>query len=302
MAELEAGHYPFRPGAPHPVELMPQPLYCFFGHHKCASTWIHSILDQVVADTGHRLAYLYDAKLFDEDLPAYLEKNRFEFVSYVNADLRYTKDLENVRGFHVVRDPRDLLVSAYFSHKGTHPTHAWEELIPHREKLNQVDKQEGLLLEMDFNNDFLEQIATWDYDQPDILELKQEEFAPDPYRGFLQVFQHLGLLDDSHYNKQRWIPYLLRSSTNIANRLSSGAWPLRMKMGAIPGERLLGIVYDLALLAWRRTLELGPTADLATRGSGASNVWCDVQIYEAFAYAHYRASFSRTIPSMKIYR
>jgi len=223
---------------------MPQPLYCFFGHHKCASTWIHSILDQVVADTGHRLAYLYDAKLFDEDLPAYLEKNRFEFVSYVNADLRYTKDLENVRGFHVVRDPRDLLVSAYFSHKGTHPTHAWEELIPHREKLNQVDKQEGLLLEMDFNNDFLEQIATWDYDQPNILELKQEEFAPDPYRGFLQVFQHLGLLDDSHYNKQRWIPYLLRSSTNIANRLSSGAWPLRMKMGAIPGERLLGIVYD----------------------------------------------------------
>ena len=36
--------------------MSPRPLVAFYGHHKCASTWIHSVLDAVAADAGWRLA------------------------------------------------------------------------------------------------------------------------------------------------------------------------------------------------------------------------------------------------------
>ncbi len=45
----------------------PRPLLAFFGHHKCASTWTHSIVDWVCADAGWKLAYLYDEKPFGDD-------------------------------------------------------------------------------------------------------------------------------------------------------------------------------------------------------------------------------------------
>ncbi|MFT5155048.1 MAG: hypothetical protein ACI841_005058, partial [Planctomycetota bacterium] len=218
--------------------------YAFYGHHKCASTWVHSVIDQVVADTGHRVAYLYDSKNFDGDLRGHIDRERVEFLSYVNADIEHTKDLPAHKAFHMIRDPRDLIVSSYFSHKGSHPTHAWPELIPYREKLKTVPKDEGLMLELEFSSPFLNQISTWDYEQEHVLEFRQEDFTPDPYRAFLRAFEFIGLLDGEHYSKASWFPYLLQSATNIANRLSKGAFPLRFPMHGIPGERLLGIVYD----------------------------------------------------------
>jgi len=218
-------------------------LLCFFGHHKCASTWIHNVLDAVCADAGWRLSYLYAEELFGADLAGYVARSSTEFLSYVNADVRHVRGLGPLRGFHVVRDPRDLVVSSYFSHRGTHPTHAWPELAAHREKLRALGPEEGLLLEMDFSAPFLDQIASWDYGREDVLELKQEELTRDPYRSFLAVFEFLGVLDESHYGKARWPAYLARSGSNILHRWTRGVWP-RLPLRAIPGERLLGAVFD----------------------------------------------------------
>ena len=85
-----------------------RPLLAFFGHHKCASTWIHSIVDWVCADAGWKLAYLYDEKPFGLDLAGYVAREEIDFVSYVNADAKHV-NLRDFRGFHVVRDPRDLI-------------------------------------------------------------------------------------------------------------------------------------------------------------------------------------------------
>lgn len=219
------------------------PLLAFFGHHKCASTWIHNIVDAVCADAGWRCDYLYGEHLFGGDLAAHVARKKLDWISYVNADAKHVQRLPELRGFHVVRDPRDLVVSSYFSHRNSHPTHAWPELVPHREKLLKLDKREGLLLEIEFSGQFLAQMESWDYARSDVLELKQEAFTKDPYRGFLDVFRFLGVLDETHYNKQRWLPYLVRAALNITNR-KSALQPLRSPLDAIPGERLLGIVYD----------------------------------------------------------
>lgn len=220
------------------------PLLAFFGHHKCASTWIHNIVDAVCADAGWRCDYLYGEHLFKADLATHVATKRLDWISYVNADAKHLARLPAFRGFHIVRDPRDLVVSAYFSHRNSHPTHAWPELIPHRERLTKLDKREGLLAEIEFSGQFLAQMESWDYTRPEVLELKQESFTKDPYRGFLEVFRFLGVLDEAHYNKQRWLPYLVRSTLNITNRKFGALQPVRMPFDSIPGERLLGVVYD----------------------------------------------------------
>lgn len=219
-----------------------RPLLAFFGHHKCASTWIHSVIDAVAADAGWRIAYLATEPEFGHDLRGYVARERIDLVSYVNADQKHAATLPPHRGFHVVRDPRDAVVSAYFSHKGSHPTHAWPELIPYRERLNQVSKHDGLFLELAFSEQFLSKMSTWDYTQDHVLELKQETFTKDPYKGFLSVFDFLGVLDTAHYNKARWPGYLARATCNILNR-KYGMAP-RLPFDKVPGERLLGVVYD----------------------------------------------------------
>ena len=47
-------------------------LICYFGHHKCASTWIHAILRIIFQDSGSEYDIVYRAKDFDHDLNNYV--------------------------------------------------------------------------------------------------------------------------------------------------------------------------------------------------------------------------------------
>ena len=112
-------------------------------------------------------------------LTALVEEVDADLVAYTNATMDHVADLPFTRAFHVVRDPRDILVSAYFSHLKTHPTDNWPELGAHRAHLSTLSKEEGLFAEMDFSAGQFEDMYTWNYEQPDILELKLEELSPD---------------------------------------------------------------------------------------------------------------------------
>jgi len=242
----------------------------YFGHHKCASTWIHGILDWVCADAGWKLAYLYDEKPFGDDLAGYVEREHVDFVSYVNANAKCV-NLRDFRGFHVVRDPRDLVVSAYFSHRNSHPTTDWPELPAHREKLNRVSKAEGLFAEMEFNRSVLEEMFTWDYGQENVLELRQEQLTNDPYRGFLGVFGFLGVLDEDNFAKKRQLPYLMRAATNIWWRQHKLPW--RRAMDKIPAERLLGIVHNNRFSNFAGGRKKGQTDEQSHYRKGEAGDW-----------------------------
>lgn len=217
-------------------------LLAYFGHHKCASTWIHRILAEATRVMGLRHAYLHNPAQFGGDLAGYVARNRLDVISYVNADATQTSEVQIDKGFHVIRDPRDLLVSAYFSHLRSHPTEDWPELEPHRDRLQRAAKSDGLMLEFEFSSPVIDQIAGWDYEQPNVLELRQEDVTKAPYDHFLRIFDFLGLLDDADYTKGDRIRYDLRTAWNaIAARAPAvPTYPLRQ----LPGERLLGIVYE----------------------------------------------------------
>lgn len=185
-----------RSASPQPAEC--GPLIVYLGHHKCASSWVVSVL----REASYRLAWRFRVVHRPVDwqrhgfasLAEYVEAERPRVLAYTNADAADLAGLPAWRGIHVVRDPRDVWVSGYFSHLHTHPTLRWPELAAHRERLRAVPTPEGLRLELDFSSWVFEQMAAWDYRQPHVLELQMEMLAADPEDQFRRAFEFLGML------------------------------------------------------------------------------------------------------------
>ena len=115
-------------------------VLAFYGHHRCGSSWISALLEAACSKLGLRFRQVYDHRMFGDDLPGFVARESVDVLVYMNADWTHAKTLKQQRAFHVIRDPRDVLVSAYYSHRYSHPTDYWTELIEHRDVL------EGLTL------------------------------------------------------------------------------------------------------------------------------------------------------------
>jgi hypothetical protein len=181
-------------------------LRAFFGHHKCATGWINKILSEMCFHLGRRFLRVNQEKEFDhrESLAAYLQNSKTELVAYNNAKAEHVQQLPLHSGVHVVRDPRDILVSAYFSHLHSHQTKHWPELIPHRERLQELSEEEGLFCEMDFSHQQFEDMLKWNYAQENVLELKMEELTQAPVQGFREIMEFLGWLAAPKGDVERW--------------------------------------------------------------------------------------------------
>ena len=179
-------------------------LLAFFGHHKGATTWIGNIINQICQSSGLKCIRANSPKWFKFNLQNYIDENKADFLNYINADITYVNQLQSFKGFHVIRDPRDIAVSAYFSHLHTHPTEVWPELLEHRKKLVDIPKDEGLLLDIEFSNrlrldghnlNLFSSMKNWDYSNPHIMEVKFEDIIQNSHELFSKVFDFLGLLN-----------------------------------------------------------------------------------------------------------
>ncbi|MEQ9553971.1 MAG: sulfotransferase domain-containing protein [Coleofasciculus sp. G3-WIS-01] len=219
---------------------MKSPLLAYFGHHKAATTWLSNIVRNICAEVNWKACYVSNAKMFDFKLNEFVHQNKVDFLCYTNANFKYVKELDNFRGFHVIRDPRDVLVSGYFSHRYSHPTNRWSELVEHRSKLENLSKEEGLLLEIEFSKRFLEEMYTWDYSLSNVYEIKMENLVNDPYNEIIQACYFLGIVNEPTF-KERF-SYLTAMFLNRALE-KSGKFSFSMSMNKIPEERLLRLIY-----------------------------------------------------------
>jgi hypothetical protein len=178
------------------------PLLAYFGHHKAGSRWLCAILEALARDARMRYGCVSNPKWFDFDLAAYVRQHDIEILAYTNADISYVGQLSAYRGVHVIRDPRDISVSAYFSHLSSHSDDYWPELTVHRERLSALPQDEGLLLDMEFTRTLrtdgfdlrpFDAMADWDYARPGILEAKFEALVSDPVDGVTRLLAGLGL-------------------------------------------------------------------------------------------------------------
>ena len=170
------------------------PRFAYFGHHKCATQWITAILADICAATHLRMFEVSRVEEWDfPDLRALVRCFRPDVLVYSNAEIRQARLLPPGRGFHVIRDPRDLIVSAYFSHLHSHSVETWPGLREHRRRLQATDPSTGLLHEMEFSRRVLTDLHDWAYDQRDVLELRMEDLILSPVDHVARVVEHLGL-------------------------------------------------------------------------------------------------------------
>lgn len=161
-------------------------------HHKAGTHWILRVLRE--------LARRYGLELLQMDDP-FADPARADVL----VDHQSTLDLSALppfRGSHMIRDPRDMVVSGYFYHQWTHE--AWvHEPDPrydgrsYQEYLNAVGREEGLLEEVRRCAFTFESMAQWDYHDPRVFEIRYEDLMRDGEEVFRRLFAHYGLAPEA---------------------------------------------------------------------------------------------------------
>jgi hypothetical protein len=182
----------------------------YFGHHKSGSTFIKSILRAATREAGMRM----QTEFLSTRLPLGYEKDPAQaariaetyqrlgtdtaaLLCHGNADRAVVETLASqgpLRGFHVIRDPRDLMVSGYFWHISDQwvDSNPWN--VERRARLRTAPNQEaGLLQEVTLSACYFEAMAEWDYTRQDILEMRFETIIADPLPFLRDAFTFVGL-------------------------------------------------------------------------------------------------------------
>ena len=149
-------------------------------HHKCASTWLRAYLsDFCYINAIEMLSTHYSNLTLPPDRNVALFTNAsYEFVSRNISE-----------GLHVIRNPLDLIVSAYYSHKSTHPLDGWPELALQRQVLCSSNEHDGLFATLAFleRDDFyngavgpLHALRHWNFDDDRFPTLRMEHLVSNP--------------------------------------------------------------------------------------------------------------------------
>jgi hypothetical protein len=218
-------------------------LFAYFGHHKCATNWIMNNIQSITAELKLDYAVVDYPEDFGSDLGKFVKDKHVDFLMYMNADGDYIKTLPSFRGFHIVRDPRDIVVSAYFSHRFSHKEVA-SEIVEYRRALENMTDDEGLLYVIDHRAEQFREMGTWDYNQPNVLEVRMEDIIENPYKGWLEIGSFLGFLDDSKFVMTRRAVHFLNRTMRGIEIKTKRRIGLPILMNRLPAERLLGIVWD----------------------------------------------------------
>ncbi len=219
-------------------------LRAFFGHHKAATTWIRSILRDASIALGLDMQVINtpDDWAGYSCLGDWVRAKSPDVIVLPNATIEDVKTLPEMRGFHVTRDPRDVIVSGYFSHRNSHEESfdglVWTELPPHRKALQELDKEAGLLAEIEFSGQHLDKMSAWSYDLPGVLEFKMEDMIADPLPHWRRILGHFEL--DS--TEKRWDEAVRMAMVNwnLAPRRGTAriAGKLRRFLPPVPMHRL----------------------------------------------------------------
>ena len=159
-------------------------------HHKTGTVWMKNIFTQSCS----QLNLKFFTGKFDEapsDFDVFLQDHsQFDFAQ-LNV---------NYKGLHLIRDPRDLIISGCFYHQKAHEKwlhNPQKEFggLTYQEKINSYDSlDEKIGFEMENSSLYnIKAITNWNYTNPLFFEAKYEDLIRDvDLLLFHQIFTFLG--------------------------------------------------------------------------------------------------------------
>ncbi len=187
-----------------------------FGHHKCASRFFRREIFSMIAEmTGARLRqYKIDNPPFHYTRMDELDLSNIDFdglgkgsrdvVVFANSSERSLSRIQdavqNWRGLRILRDPRQVLVSNYFHHKGDHGFEfggwVWDQLKIDKPVLQQLPEEQGLLYELDnISKGVIEEQLLAPFDDDRVMTVKLENFAKNPQSFLIEISAFLQIPD-----------------------------------------------------------------------------------------------------------
>lgn len=173
----------------------PQPLahsVLIGTHHKSGCHWMIGLFRQL----SRLCDYPFYAEALNETIPS-------EYAVVYHCDSRFDAAAWNdmpYRGLHLIRDPRDIIISGCFYHQKS--DEAWLHIkrpefggMTYQEKLNSISAmRDKLLFEMENKAlDTITEICQWDYQNPAFFEAKYEDLILDrDLLLFHEIFTFLG--------------------------------------------------------------------------------------------------------------
>jgi len=166
--------------------------YLYVSYHKCATLYTAGVVRAVCDIHGLRTA-TFDSR-HRKVRPWAMRSTDFLLLTDYSSSMLNLQAMDG-RGFHVIRDPRDILVSMYFSHRASHRINH-PEIKRNRKRLAALDTVDGLIYlmeESEFFQRIMRELATWDYDTERFYETSFERLTTDPPGEFGTIFAFLGL-------------------------------------------------------------------------------------------------------------
>ena len=217
------------------------PIYIFC-HHKTGTNLLRKIFIDICA--RERWKFTSVRYLVDEPPDG-------DVVVFSHSNI----DVENIKppyvGVHMIRDPREVVVSGYLYHLRTdepwcisknfemkggrecfpvpefrqHMNEEWKKNylqmlggMSYQEKLNSMPKDEGLEFEMKYYSSWtIGDMLAWKYDNPNVVEVKMEDASFDYDTLFSSIFSHL------QFSENKIAEYMGIAGRHDLNRLGDKA-------------------------------------------------------------------------------
>lgn len=179
------------------------------GYHKCLTMFFRRVSKKTMLWNN---PFRRDVRHFFHRLDEfYVDCDRYN-LSSVSGHCLDLDRFHDIRAVHIIRDPRDLIVSGYFYHKRS--AESWCDFLnptdddwaivnapvpsalpadtSFAQYLNAVPVEEGLAAEMEFRRHHYESMEKWPTDDPRVLTVKYEDIVGNEAAAFRRIYDFLG--------------------------------------------------------------------------------------------------------------
>jgi len=186
-------------------------LILHFTYHKAMTVFFNNVF-RAISEKFNIYHTFYHKAILNGVQQDIFHRNDLRIIS-LNDDQLSLANAPKYKGTHLIRDPRDLLVSGYRYHK--YCKEAWAlapfteetlelysikelgllqlaEKMNYQQLINHIDIETGYLLELNLRKPHFEAMLNWNYQNPNILELRYENIFDKEIEVFRQIFKHYG--------------------------------------------------------------------------------------------------------------